>query len=114
MRRSMKKGDVEAVFRANAIFATTHFVIRWRKTNLDYPRVSFAFARASGKAVLRNRFKRRLRVVVGAAAKHCGFDAVFSAKKPLLRLTDPVWFGEREKIFQFCVEHAKPNCPSTA
>jgi ribonuclease P protein component len=107
----MKKGDVEAVFRAKAVFTTPHFVIRWRRTEFTFPRASFAFARATGSAVKRNRFKRRLRAVVGEAAAGRGFDAVFSAKGSLNRLTEDVWCVEREKIFRFCAKHSQPSGP---
>ena len=103
----MTKHDVDLVFRERRLFSTAHFLVRWRRTDNPFPRASFAFSRASGNAVTRNRFKRRLRAVVALAAEHAGIDFVFVPKTALTKITVALWQNENKKISEFCEHHFK-------
>lgn len=103
----MTKRDVDLVFRQKKLFSTTHFLVRWRLTELTFPRVSFAFSRASGNAVTRNRFKRRFREMLAAAAACAGVDFVIVAKSALTKIDTPSWQKENKKISEFCEHHFK-------
>ena len=110
MKNSMTKGDVVLVFKQKKIHSTPHFRIHWRGTGLAFARVAFAFSRASGNAVQRNRFKRRLRETLRLSAFQ-GLDLVFVARKPLSQITCAIWQQEAARIVRFCEESCKH--PST-
>lgn len=113
MKRAMKKCDVTSVFREKNMFVTPHFVVRWRKTDLAFSRVTFAFARSAGNAVTRNRYKRRLRELVLKVGVCVGIDFVFSARKPLATLTSAEWLKQSQRVVRFCEETQKhANTPS--
>ena len=102
----MTKNDVDLVFKEKRLFSTNHFIVRWRRNGLAFPRQTFAFSRASGTAVLRNRFKRRLRALI--QKQPLSVDFVFVAKGPLARISTPLWQSESKKIIEFCEKNFKP------
>jgi ribonuclease P protein component len=102
VKNAMKKTDIELVFSEKKAFATNCFLIRWRKNELKSPRVAFAFSRTAGSAVLRNRFKRRLRALIQTKPACCGLDMVFLTKKPLSQIQETIWKQEALKVARFC------------
>ena len=57
-------------------------VIRAAPNGLDITRYGFAVSRRVGKAVIRNRVKRRLREILRQAALRTGWDIVVIARGP--------------------------------
>lgn len=61
--------------------ANKFLVVRVLPNGLDYSRFGFMVSKRLGKAVTRNKVKRRLREVVRQAPIKSGWDAVFIARK---------------------------------
>lgn len=114
MKNSMKKQDVEKVFQSKNSFATSFFIVRWRENSLEKSRVAFAFSRKSGSAVLRNRFKRRLRELIRLFPFAKAFDFVFLTRKPLTQLTDLLWKKELAKLRTLCERLNQQICPASS
>ncbi|HLD44212.1 MAG TPA: ribonuclease P protein component [bacterium] len=97
----MKKRDILLVNRSRHCLRTRHFIIKVIPNQLAWGRIAFVFPKRFGIAVLRNRFKRRLRVVVSLPSM-VGKDFLCIAKGPLSQLTDVLWKNERNKIRTWC------------
>jgi len=63
-------------------WAGREVVVRAAPNGLDITRYGFAVSRRVGKAVVRNRVKRRLREIMRRAALRMGWDIVVIARNP--------------------------------
>lgn len=73
------KGDFSRAYRRGKVYAYPHFVLYCCRRGAGQPRVGFSVSKKVGKAVIRNRVKRRFRhAVAGLSPKlRPGWDYVF-------------------------------------
>lgn len=102
MRNSMTKNEVLALNRSRTSLVTPNFVFKLKRKENGKSRVAFAFSRKSGTAVLRNRFKRRLREMVRISQGPVQFDMLCIARGNLKKLDALGWQLEKEKIRTYC------------
>jgi ribonuclease P protein component len=90
MRRSQRlrhRRDVVAVQREGRAVHGDLLSLRVRPTGLPQSRFAFAVSRRVGKAVARNRVKRRLRAAVAELHPPGGFDVIVTARAPAAEAT---------------------------
>jgi ribonuclease P protein component len=75
-----RRADFEAVYRKGRSWAGRELVVRVLPNGLDISRSGFAVGRRVGKAVMRNRVKRRLREIIRVAPLQPGWDIVIIAR----------------------------------
>ena len=90
MRRKNRlraNADFERLRREGRTWAHPLLVLSVQPNGLEYSRFGFAIGRRIGKAVDRNRIKRRMRESVRMRLKRreitAGWDAVFIARRPI-------------------------------
>jgi ribonuclease P protein component len=87
---------------------TAFFLIK-RLTTQTPAKIGFAFSRKTGNAVIRNRFKRRLRALL---SKTTG-EWLFIPLKNLTSLTNDAWPAEKARI-EAVRDNQKPTHPRPA
>jgi ribonuclease P protein component len=83
MRRELRlrrRKDFDAVFRQGRAWHNELLVLRSIPNALDHNRYGFITSKRLGKAVVRNRVRRRLRESVRVLPANTGWDVVVSAK----------------------------------
>lgn len=78
--RLRRRKDFDAVFRQGRSWHNELLVLRTIPNTLDHNRYGFVTGRRLGKAVVRNRVRRRLRESIRVLAAIPGWDVVVSAK----------------------------------
>lgn len=102
MKSSLQKKRIHEVNQAGARKRTPHFLVKFGAGEAGN-RVAFSFRRAVGNAVVRNRFKRRIRsLVAGLPIVGGGCDFLFVAIQSLSRITDEAWVRERDMLRGIC------------
>ena len=79
--RLRSETDFSVVYRKGRSWANELVVLRALPNGLETVRCGFAVGKRVGKAVVRNRVKRRLREVVRSLPKKGGWDMVFIARQ---------------------------------
>lgn len=102
MKQSLNKKEVQEVFSGKQIFRTECFIYRWKFSDSDHSRVTFAFSRNRGSAVKRNLFKRRFRDLVRRRLAGYKVDLIVSARKSLVKITDQDWKQEVRLFLEAC------------
>ena len=72
----------QLVYNSGRSWAGREIVIRALPNGLDLTRYGFAVGKRVGKAVVRNRVKRRLREIVRQKPLRAGWDIIFIARSP--------------------------------
>lgn len=99
MRNSMSEQDVRAINRTRPSLLTEHFVFKYGRTATGPARFAFAFSRKCGMAVLRNRYRRRIRELLRhSLCGVSGIDILCVARGSLKKITAEGWHGEIIKI----------------
>ena len=75
-----RKADFEAVYEKGRSWVGREIIIRVLPNGLDISRYGFAVSRRVGKAVVRNRIKRRLREIIRQLPLRAGWDIVVIAR----------------------------------
>ncbi len=85
MRRQLRlrrRKDFDAVFQKGQVLANRLLVFRSLPNQLPHNRYGFITSKRLGKAVVRNRVRRRLREGVRMFPTRAGWDVVISARAP--------------------------------
>jgi len=80
-QRLRKRSDFATAYREGRSFSSRLLVIRPRANGLAQNRFGFVTSRAVGKAVVRNRVRRRLREAVRSLPLKGGWDVVVIARR---------------------------------
>ncbi|RCW41465.1 MULTISPECIES: ribonuclease P protein component [unclassified Halanaerobium] len=87
---SLKKNrEFKRVYKNGKSYATRNLVIYCLPTKLDKNRYGFSVSKRVGKAVIRNKIKRRLKEIVREFEKQYNFkayDIIFIARNPIVDL----------------------------
>ena len=85
MRRELRlrrRRDFDAVMRRGRAWSNDLLVLRTLANGLDHNRWGFVTSRRLGKAVVRNKVRRRLREAVRVLSTKPGWDVALSARVP--------------------------------
>lgn len=77
-----KTGQFDSVYNGGKSWAGKEIVLRALPNELDASRFGFVVSRRLGKAVVRNRVKRRLREIVRQIQVRPGWDIILIARVP--------------------------------
>lgn len=78
--RLRRRKDFDAVFRGGRAWNNDLLVLRCVRNNMPHNRFGFVTSKRLGRAVVRNRVRRRLQEAVRPLPLRQGWDIVFSAK----------------------------------
>jgi ribonuclease P protein component len=114
VKNSLQKKRIQTVTKSGRKFRTPYFLIKIcvGESPQAVSRVAFSFSRKAGNAVMRNRFKRRIRDLIRrqSVAASVG-DFLFIALKPLETLTETAWPAELARLREICERVNKPSRP---
>lgn len=81
--RLRKNRDFQYTYKKGRSLGHPLLVLIFRKTNQSVSRIGFSITKKYGKAVQRNRIKRRLREIIRARINQVkqGYDIVFAVRK---------------------------------
>jgi len=83
--RLKARKDFVSVYRKGHAWANQLLVLRALPSDLPHHRCGFVVSKRVGKAVVRNRLKRRLREGLGPLAVQPGWDLILLARPPAAR-----------------------------
>lgn len=76
-----KNSDFQTVYQRGRSVANKQLVLYWLKNDMDEVRIGFSISRKYGKAVQRNKLRRRLKEILrGLEVAHTGYDFIFIAR----------------------------------
>jgi ribonuclease P protein component len=81
-QRLRKNSGFTAVYERGKTWASELIILKTLSNGLEWNRYGFVAGKRLGKAVVRNRVKRRLREVVRAIPAKSGWDLVLIARSP--------------------------------
>ena len=81
-QRLRKRKDFDSVYRKGRASANELVALRVLRNHLPHNRYGFSVGKRLGKAVVRNRVRRRLREGVRSLPVQPGWDVVISARRP--------------------------------
>ena len=83
--RLRRNSDFQQVRQNGKFYASSFVVLAFLRNELDYSRFGFVVSKRLGKAVIRNKIKRRLREAIRQRLSQIqpGFDLVFIARHPI-------------------------------
>ena len=98
-----KNRDFKQVYTQGNSVATTYLVLYFLPNNRHVNRYGFSISKKIGKAVLRNKLRRRLKEIIRQEEKENsikqGYDLIFIARKPVVKLDYWKIKDEVEKLF---------------
>ena len=80
-RRLAKERDFSLVYKHGKDWSDSLLVLKVLPNTLERSRIGFSAGRRLGKAVVRNKIKRRLREAARLTPVHTGWDMIFIARK---------------------------------
>ena len=80
--RLQRRKEFDSVFRRGRVWANDLLVLRTLPNELEHNRYGFVISKRLGKAVSRNRLRRRLREGIRSLSVRAGWDVVISPKTP--------------------------------
>ena len=102
--RLRRNSDFQRVRQYGQSYASPLMVLAFLQNELDHSRFGFVVSKRLGKAVRRNKIKRRMREAtrVRLPCIKSGFDIVFIARQPARRAT----YQEIEQTVEFLLQKA--------
>jgi len=84
MERLTKPGDFSLCYKKGKMHKGKYVVVYSRANGLTFPRIGFSVSKKLGKAVRRNKVKRRLRAIMQQEQERIktGVDLVIAARMP--------------------------------
>ena len=101
MRSSLSGESIQLLRKQGKTLVGSAFVIKSQKFDFNNVRIAFAIPRAHGNAVVRNRFRRRLRSLI-AQRSLPGRGFFCQSRRDLSKMTSLEWNSEVEKIKLWC------------
>jgi ribonuclease P protein component len=101
-QRLRKSGDFATAYREGRSFSSRLLVIRPRANGLPHNRYGFVTSRAVGKAVVRNKLRRRLREAARSLSLENGWDIVVIARRSAAEAT----YGQLRESLASLLERA--------
>ncbi|CAC9932865.1 ribonuclease P protein component [Aedoeadaptatus coxii] len=100
-----KDNDFKKVYKKRKTFGNRNYTLYIRRNGLDHSRMGFSINKKVGKAVVRNKIKRRLRVLYGEVFSNLpiGYDLVVVVKNNVPDMT----FGEMKSSFNHLMRVSK-------
>jgi ribonuclease P protein component len=87
VERLKKTGDFKRVYTRGRSIASKYLVLYYYPNCLEDNRVGFSISKKLGKAVIRNKIKRRLKEIIRLNCNLSSeYDLVFVARKPVISL----------------------------
>ncbi len=86
METLKKKKDFDKVFKNGKSIASKYLVFYWNPNNKDKNRYGFSISKRIGKAVVRNKLKRRLKEIIRRDVESIcnrGYDIIIIARNPV-------------------------------
>ncbi|WP_041606160.1 ribonuclease P protein component [Halothermothrix orenii] len=84
---SLKNSDFKRVYSKGKSLASRYLVLYYYPNNLDKNRIGFSISKRVGKAVVRNKLRRRLKEIIRLTDNiKSGYDLVFIGRKPSVSL----------------------------
>jgi ribonuclease P protein component len=89
--RLRRNSDFQLIWQQGEFFSSTLMVLGFRENNLDNSRFGFVVSKKLGKAVQRNKIKRRMREAVRLRLEQIkpGYDLILIARQPINRASYP-------------------------
>ena len=100
-----KDNDFKKVYKKRKTFGNRNFTLYVKRNGLAHSRMGFSINKKVGKAVVRNKIKRRLRVLYGEVFSNLpiGYDLVVVVKNNVPDMT----FGEMKSSFNHLMRVSK-------
>ncbi|MCF8008700.1 MAG: ribonuclease P protein component [Halanaerobiales bacterium] len=89
METLKKKSDFNRVYKRGKSKASSHLVLYWYPNGENINRYGFSINKRIGKAVVRNKLKRRLKEIIRKEIDRSfkkGYDFILIARKPIVSL----------------------------
>ncbi|MGM0446055.1 MAG: ribonuclease P protein component [Bacillota bacterium] len=85
METLKQKKDFQKVFNLGKSTASKYLVLYWNPNKLNNNRYGFSISKRIGKAVVRNKLKRRLKEIIRTRLNNtaCGYDIIIIARRPV-------------------------------
>jgi len=102
-QRLRKNSDFRRVYNRGKSLASFSLVLYYypNKENIDYNRFGFSISKKIGKAVVRNKLKRRLREIMRLKTDlKKGYDLVIIVRRPAVNLDYAELRGEVDKLLK--------------
>lgn len=98
--KSLKKNrDFKKVYSRGKSLATYNLVLYYYPNHISENRVGFSISKKIGKAVIRNRIKRRLKEIIRLKKNlKTGYDLIFIARKPIAKRDYHQLLGDVNKL----------------
>ncbi|MFO7814901.1 MAG: ribonuclease P protein component [Halanaerobiales bacterium] len=98
MKTLKKKNDFNKVFNRGKSTASRYFVLYWYPNKNEINRYGFSISKRIGKAVVRNKLKRRLKEIIRKLLEDSslkGYDVIIIARNPVNNLN---FYGIKEDL----------------
>lgn len=103
METLKKKNDFNKVFNRGKSTASRYLVLYWYPNNKEINRYGFSISKRIGKAVVRNKLKRRLKEIIRRFLEDSclkGYDIIIIARNPVNSLDFNGIKDDLTKLFQ--------------
>ena len=104
-RRLLRPQDFRQVYdKGFKVVCRTFVAFCWKTSEADGPKIGFTTPRALGKAVQRNRMRRRLRETVRRRLARLGpeWRIVWNVRRPAVDASQELLDREVEQVFERC------------
>ena len=102
--RLKKNEDFQKVIKQKKSIACPTLVLYYAKNTLGYPRVGISVSKRLGGAVIRNKIKRQLRMIVASSINYeDGMDYIVIVRNPFVNAV----YADNERDFKYLLNKTK-------